>query len=166
MDVAITDVGPRDGLQNEPEVLEPATRAALVDRLAAAGVPRVEAASFVSPKLVPQMGGAEDVVAGIQRRDGTLYAGLALNQRGYDRLRDTGLDEVHYAFGATESFQRRNANTSVEEGAVAAERIVTRAHEDGLRATVTISVAFGCPFVGRVDPARVAALAARGAVAD
>jgi (R)-citramalyl-CoA lyase len=166
MRAAITDVGPRDGLQNEPETLAPATRAELVDRLAAAGVQRIEAASFVNPRLVAQMAGAEEVVSAIERRPGCVYAGLALNERGYERLRASGLDEVHYAFGATESFQRRNANSSVEEGAAAGERIVARAHEDGLRATVTVSVAFGCPFEGRVDPGRVADLAERLAAAD
>jgi len=166
MRVTITDVGPRDGLQNEPETLPPSTRAELVDRLAAAGLPRIEAASFVNPRLVRQMAGAEEVAAAIDRRPGCVYAGLALNEQGYERLRAAGLDEVHYAFGATESFQRRNANSSVEEGAAAAERIVARAHEDGLRATVTISVAFGCPFEGYVDPARVADLAERVASAD
>ena len=166
MRVTITDVGPRDGLQNEPETLAPDVRAQLVNRLAAARLPRIEAASFVNPKLVPQMAGAEEVVAGIEPSDGTVYAGLALNERGYERLRAAGLGEVHFAFGATESFQQRNANSSVEDGAAAAERIVERAHEDGLRATVTISVAFGCPFEGRVDPAAVAALAERVAGAD
>jgi isopropylmalate/homocitrate/citramalate synthase len=163
--VTICDVGPRDGLQNERETLSPEARAELVNRLAAAGVPRVEAASFVNPARVPQMAGAEEVVAGIERRVGTEYAGLALNERGYERLRRTGLDEVHFAFGVTEGFNRRNANASVEEGVATAERIVGRAHEDGLRASVTLSVAFGCPFEGPVPPARVADLAERVALA-
>ncbi|MDQ3876332.1 MAG: hydroxymethylglutaryl-CoA lyase [Actinomycetota bacterium] len=161
MRVTICDVGPRDGLQNEPEILSPETRAELVNRLAAAGLPRVEAASFVNPARVPQMADAEEVVAGIERRVGTEYAGLALNERGFERLRQTALDKVHFAFGVTDGFNRRNANASVEEGAATAERIVGRAHEDGLRATVTLSVAFGCPFDGPVAPARVADLAER-----
>src|ERR671914_508455 len=99
MRVMICDVGPRDGLQNEPEVLAPETRAELVNRLAAAGLRRAEAARLVRGERVPQMAGAEEVVAGIERRDGTLYAGLALNEKGYERLRETGLDEVHYSFG-------------------------------------------------------------------
>src|SRR5262249_27958409 len=164
--VTITDVGPRDGLQNEPGTLAPELRAELVDRLVAAGVPRVEVASFVNPALVPQMAGAEEVVARLERRAGVVYAGLALNERGYERLRATGLDEVHFSFGVTESFQRRNANSSVDEGVAAAERIVARAHEDGLRATVTLSVAFGCPFEGRVEPGRVADLAERVSAAN
>ena len=159
MHVTLCDVGPRDGLQNEPDTLAPETRAELVNRLAAAGLPRVEAASFVNPARVPQMAGAEDVVAAIERRDGTEYAGLVLNEKGYERLRRAGLDRVHFAFGATESFNRRNANASVEEGVEAAKTIVTRAREDGVGRAVTISVAFGCPFEGRVDPGRVEALA-------
>ena len=101
--------------------------------LAAAGVPRIEAVSFVSPKHVPQMAGAEEVVAAIERREGVVYAGLALNERGYDRLRESGLDEVHFAFAATEEFNRRNARASVEEGVAGAERILERATADGIR---------------------------------
>ena len=97
MAITICDVGPRDGLQNDPTILEPAVRAELVDRLAAAGLPRIEAVSFVNPARVPQMAGAEEVVAAIERVPGVVYAGLALNERGYDRLRETGLDEVHFA---------------------------------------------------------------------
>jgi isopropylmalate/homocitrate/citramalate synthase len=160
MSVTICDVGPRDGLQNQPVTLEPAVRAELVDRLAAAGVPRIEAVSFVSPRHVPQMAGAEEVVAAIERREGVVYAGLAVNERGYERLRETGLDEVHYAFAATEEFNQRNAHASVAEGLAGALRIVEGAKADGLRATVTIGVAFGCPFEGAVDPGRVAELAA------
>lgn len=165
MSVTICDVGPRDGLQNQPVTLEPAVRAELVDLLAAAGVPRIETVSFVSPKHVPQMAGAEEVVAAIERREGVVYAGLALNERGYDRLLETGLDEVHFAFAATEEFNRRNAQASVEESVVDAERIVARAKADGVRSTVTIGVAFGCPFERAVDPGRVAELAARVASA-
>jgi isopropylmalate/homocitrate/citramalate synthase len=157
----LREVGPRDGLQNEQQVLPPETRAELVDRLAAAGLKRIEAASFVNPDRVPQMAGAEDVVAALDRRDGVVYAGLALNEHGYERLRETGLGEVSFALAATESFSQRNAGASVEESVGAAERIVTRAREDGLRASLTISVAFGCPFEGPVDPDRVVGIAER-----
>jgi hydroxymethylglutaryl-CoA lyase/(R)-citramalyl-CoA lyase len=159
--ITVCDVGPRDGLQNQPLTLAPPVRAELVDRIAAARVPRVEAVSFVSPKHVPQMAGAEEVVAAIQRRPGVVYAGLVLNERGYGRLIETDLDEVHYAFAATEEFNRRNQGASVEESAAGAERIIGRAKGDGIRATVTIGVAFGCPFEGAVDPGRVAELGAR-----
>jgi isopropylmalate/homocitrate/citramalate synthase len=155
--VTICDVGPRDGLQNEAKTLEPSVRAELVNRLARTGVPRIEAVSFVNPALVPQMAGAEEVVAEIEREEGVVYAGLALNERGYERLSETWLDEVHFAFNATETFNRRNQNASPAESLEAAKRIVARAHADGVRATVTIGVAFGCPFEGAVEPGTVLA---------
>jgi hydroxymethylglutaryl-CoA lyase/(R)-citramalyl-CoA lyase len=156
--LTICDVGPRDGLQNEADVLEPAVRAELVNRLAAAGLPRIEAVSFVRPDRVPQMAGADEVVAGIQRRDGTAYSGLILNEQGYERFTDAGLDRLNVTLAATETFNQRNANASLKEAADRAERILSTASEP---ATVTISVAFGCPFEGRVDPGQVAELAAR-----
>jgi isopropylmalate/homocitrate/citramalate synthase len=110
---------------------------------------------------VPQMAGAEEVVAAIDRRDGVVLSGLALNERGYDRLRSTGLDEVSFAVAATESFSQRNAGASVEAAIGDAERIVGRAKADGIRASVTISVAFGCPFEGPVDAGRVVEMAER-----
>ena len=158
MRVTICDVGPRDGLQNEPETLDPAVRSEFINRLAAAGLPRVEAASFVRAEAVPQMAGAEDVVAGIERRDGTEYSGLALNEKGYDRLVAAGLDRVNFTLAATDSFSRRNTNQSVEEAAATAAGVIERAEQP---VTVTISVAFGCPFEGRVDPGVVAELASR-----
>ena len=157
MSVTICDVGPRDGLQNEPETFEPAFRAELVNRLAAAGLPRVEAASFVRADAVPQMAGAEEVVAAIERRDGTEYSGLALNEKGYERLAASGLDRVNFTLAATESFSKRNANQSVAEAHAAAENVIARSE---LPVTLTISVAFGCPFEGRVDPGVVAEIAA------
>jgi isopropylmalate/homocitrate/citramalate synthase len=156
--VTICDVGPRDGLQNEPETLQAATRAELVNRIAAAGVPRVEAASFVRPDAVPQMAGAEEVVAAIERHEGTEYSGLALNEKGYERLAASGLDRVNFTLAATESFGRRNANQSLEEAQSAAARVLEQSQ---LPVTLTISVAFGCPFEGRVDPGVVASIAGR-----
>jgi hydroxymethylglutaryl-CoA lyase/(R)-citramalyl-CoA lyase len=161
MRVTVCDVAPRDGLQNDPTILGPAVRAELVNRLAAVGLPRIEACSFVNPARVPQMAGAEEVVAAIERREGVVYAGLALNDRGYDRLLATGLDEVHFALAASEEFNRRNAGASVEESVGSAERILARARADGIRATVTIGTAFGCPFEGAVDPGRVLEIAGR-----
>jgi hydroxymethylglutaryl-CoA lyase/(R)-citramalyl-CoA lyase len=159
--VEICDVGPRDGLQNDPKILEPETRAELVNRLASAGLPRIEAVSFVNPARVPQMAGAEEVVGAIDRVPGVVYAGLVLNEKGYDRLAATALDEAHFAFAATETFNLRNANASVQESLETAGRIVSRAREDGTRVTVTIGAAFGCPFEGRVEPARVLDLASQ-----
>src|SRR5687768_15307783 len=112
------------------------------------------------------MAGAEDVIAGLDGSGGVVYAGLALNERGYERLRETGLGEVSFALAATESFSQRNAGASVEESITAAEQIVGRAREDGIRASLTISVAFGCPFEGHVDPGRVAEIAERLAAAQ
>lgn len=157
--VKLYDVGPRDGLQNEPEVLPPAVRVELVHRLVGAGLRAVEVVSFVDPRRVPQMGGAEEIVQALERSDGVVYAGLALNERGYERLLATALDEVRFALGATESFNQRNQNASVEESLEVAARIVSRARSDGIRAALTISVAFGCPFEGRVEERRVLELA-------
>jgi isopropylmalate/homocitrate/citramalate synthase len=154
--VTICDVGPRDGLQNEEQTLEPSVRTELVNRLAAAGLPKVEAVSFVSPERVPQMGGAEEVVAGIDRRDGVVYAGLVLNEKGYERFAATGLDELHFTLSATEAFNRRNANRSIDESVEELARIRTDSP-----VSVSISVSFGCPFEGEVDPQKVLRLAER-----
>ncbi len=162
--VTICDVAPRDGLQNHAKILEPRTRAELVNRLAATGLPRIEAVSFVNPVRVPQMAGAEEVVAAIERRPGVVYAGLVLNERGYDRLRTTELDAVHVAFAASETFNQRNQGSAVGDSVAAAIGIVARAREDGLIATVTIGASFGCPFEGRVDPGRIVEIA--GQVAE
>jgi isopropylmalate/homocitrate/citramalate synthase len=164
--VRLYDVGPRDGLQNEPEVLPPAVRVELVHRLVGAGLCAVEVASFVDPRRVPQMGSAEEIVQALERVDGVVYAGLALNERGYERLLATALDEVRFAFGATESFNRRNQNASVDESLEVAGRIVSRAKADGVRTALTISVAFGCPFEGRVEEGRVLELADTLATAE
>jgi isopropylmalate/homocitrate/citramalate synthase len=142
-------------LQNEDRVLDPIVRAELCDRLAAAGLKRIEAASFVNPKLVPQMAGAEDVMAALHRKPGTTYAGLVLNDRGYERAVAAGVDEVHYAFAATDEFGRRNQNATTEEGLRTALALVARARSERVPITVTLSVAFGCPFEGPVPAERV-----------
>ena len=153
MRVTICDVGPRDGLQNEPETLPPATRAELVNRLSAARVPRIEAASFVRPDAVPQMAGAEEVVAGIDRQDGVEYSGLALNVQGYERLVATGLDRVNFTLAATESFSKRNANQSLAEARAAATDVIARSE---LPVTVT----------GSSERASTSAAAARASASD
>jgi hydroxymethylglutaryl-CoA lyase/(R)-citramalyl-CoA lyase len=159
MAVAICEVGPRDGLQNEPGVLAPDIRAELANRMARTGVPRVEAASFVNPKRVPQMAGAEEVLAAFTPGEGLTRAALVLNQRGYTRLRTTSCEEVHVAFCVTETFNQRNQGCSVQESLQQARTIIATAHEDGRRATVTLAASFGCPFEGHVDSARVLGLA-------
>jgi isopropylmalate/homocitrate/citramalate synthase len=151
----VCDVGPRDGLQNDKVILEPAVRAELVDRLALAGIPNVEAVSFVHPTLVPAMAGAEEVMAAVQRRPGTVYSGLVLNERGYERALAAGVDEIHYSFGCTDEFGLRNQNQTTEQGLEVAHTLVRRAREDGKPISIALSVSFGCPFAGRVDPKRV-----------
>jgi hydroxymethylglutaryl-CoA lyase/(R)-citramalyl-CoA lyase len=153
--ITICDVGPRDGLQNEKDIVPPETRAELINQLAATGLRRIEAVSFVRDDAVPQMAGAEEVVAGIERRDGVDYAGLVLNEKGFERFRAAGLDRMNVTLAATESFNQRNANASLDEAKERASRMVSARPA---KTTVTISVAFGCPFEGRVDPAGVAGL--------
>lgn len=156
MSVTLCEVGPRDGLQNEPDVLPPETRAELVNRLAVTGLQRIEAVSFVRDEAVPQMAAAEKVVRAIERRDGVEYSGLLLNEKGYERFASAGLDRVNLTLGATETFNQRNGNASLAEARERVARIVEAASEP---ATVTISVSFGCPFEGPVDPGVVAELA-------
>src|SRR5437660_11634573 len=162
MDVTICEVGPRDGLQNEPDTLAPAVRAELVDRLGAAGLPRIEAVSFVRGDRVPQMADAEEVVARVERLAGVQLSGLVLNEKGWERFAAAGLDRVNVTFAATETFNERNGNATLAEAVERAEAILSAVGETP--ATVTISCSFGCPFEGRVDPGVVAELAAR--VAD
>ena len=157
MRVLVCDVGPRDGLQNEPETHAPEVRAELVRRLAAAGLPRIEAASFVSAERVPQMAGAEEVVAA-SRGTGAELTGLVLNERGWDRLAATSVDRANVTLAATESFNRRNGNASLDEAVARVERILALADRP---VTVTVSCAFGCPFEGEVDEGVVAGLASR-----
>jgi hydroxymethylglutaryl-CoA lyase len=157
--VIVCDVGPRDGLQNEPDTVDPPKRAELVERLVAAGLQRVEAVSFVHPGRVPQMAGAEEVVSAVSRRDGAELAGLVLNERGYERLASTTLDRVNVTLAATDSFSERNAGMPRDEALRQTRAILDMARRDDRPSTATVSVAFGCPFEGRVDPDDVVALA-------
>ena len=161
MILELCDVSPRDGLQSLDVTLPPPTRAELAARLAGGGLQRVEVASFVRDDLVPAMAGAEEVVAALPEPGATSWAGLVLNERGYDRLAATPLREVHATFGVTETFQERNGGSSVEEGLARALAVVDRARADRRRVSVTLSCSFGCPYEGVVDPGVVQALAAR-----
>lgn len=141
-------------------------RAELCRRLAGAGLQRIEAVSFVRDELVPAMADAEAVVAALDL-DATAYAGLVLNERGYERLAATDLHDVHVTFGVTETFQERNGGSSVTEGVARAEAVARRARTDGRRVTAVLSCSFGCPYEGRVDTGAVAAHAERaGSFAD
>ena len=157
MDVVICDVGPRDGLQNEPDALPHATRAELVTRLAAAGVPRIEAVSFVRADRVPQMADAEEVVADTDKGNAEL-SGLVLNERGYARFATTTLDRVNCTLAVTETFNLRNGNATLDEAVARVNAILAAAT---VPTTVTVSCAWGCPFEGEVDPGAVAALCER-----
>jgi len=159
--IIICDVGPRDGLQNADRILTPEVRAAYVDRLSGTGLPRIEAVSFVNPKRVPQMAGAEEVMAQISRVDGVEYAGLALNAKGYERAIACGVDLVQYVVPMSESFAEKNQGTTVEAATEVALELAAQAKQDGVKFAVTLSVAFGCPYDGAIDPAAVLATANR-----
>jgi hydroxymethylglutaryl-CoA lyase len=157
----VLEVGPRDGLQNEDRVLAPDDRIAFIARCVDAGARRIEAVSFVDPKRVPQMAGAEEVMAGVPRRDGVSYSGLVLNRRGLDRALDAGVDEVNVVLVASDTFSVRNQGSTMAEMLDAWDGIAAAAHDAGVPAGVTIAVAFGCPFEGETPPERVAEIARR-----
>lgn len=159
--VEIVEVGPRDGLQNEQTLVDAPTKIALIERMLDAGVRRIEATSFVHPQRVPQMADAEQVMAGVPRDRDASYIGLVLNDRGLDRALEAGVDEANVVVVATETFSERNQGLSVDEMLASWERIAGRARGAGLRTSVTISAAFGCPFEGEVAAQRIVDLAAR-----
>jgi hydroxymethylglutaryl-CoA lyase/(R)-citramalyl-CoA lyase len=153
---AVCDVGPRDGLQNDDVALDPRVRANLCDRLVAAGLRRVEVGSFVSPRAVPQMAGTAEVFDALHREPGVIYSALVLNARGLEHAIAAGADEIHIAYPLSDTFAQRNQNATLEQAALTSAQMVAAAHEAGLRATVTLGAAFGCPFEGRRDPGMVA----------
>jgi len=166
--IALCDVGPRDGLQNEGKALSPAARADLCARLAGAGLRRIEAVSFVREDRVPQMAGAEEVLGVLDGGAGDAdVSALVLNPRGLDRALAAGVRTVHVAVMATEAFARANVNRSRDEAAEAAYALIERAVAEGATVAGTVSVAFGCPFEGAVDPGvvddQLARMAAAGA---
>jgi hydroxymethylglutaryl-CoA lyase len=148
--VKIVEVGPRDGLQNEKESVPAAVKIELVDRLSRAGFVNVEAASFVSPKWVPQMATSTEVMAGITRRPGTIYSALTPNMQGFDAALAAGADEVVIFGSASEAFSQRNINCSIAESIARFEPVAKAAKEHGLRLRGSISTAFGCPYQGDV----------------
>jgi hydroxymethylglutaryl-CoA lyase len=155
----IVEVGPRDGLQNEATLLSAAAKIAFITALADAGLRRIEAVSFVHPKRVPQMADAEEVMAGVPRRDGVSYIGLVLNERGVRRAIDAGVHEANAVLVASEEFSRRNQGMGIAESVRSFARIADLARDAGLRVSATIGAAFGCPFTGEVPTGQVAALA-------
>jgi hydroxymethylglutaryl-CoA lyase len=165
--ITIVEVGPRDGLQNEKAILEPAVRAELVQRLEAAGARRIEAVSFVHPKYVPQMAGAEEVMAALPHTAGRSRIGLVLNGKGYDRALGTAVDEVNVAMSATDGFGLKNQGLSVDQQVqMLADIIAGRANAAGQPGatpslSATLSCVWGCPFDGEVSAEQVADLVGR-----
>jgi hydroxymethylglutaryl-CoA lyase len=160
MRVEIVEVGARDGLQNEPDILPSATKIALIEKAIAAGVRRIETVSFVNPRRVPQMADAEAVMEGLAPAPGVTRIGLTLNERGAERALLTGVEELGAVAIATDTFAMRNQGQTSADSVAIAGRIVAMAKAAGREGQVTISAAFGCPFEGEVDPARVVAMAA------
>lgn len=157
--VEIFEVGPRDGLQNEKRQIPTAEKIALVDCLSNAGFRRIEVASFVSPKWVPQMADGADVMAGITRNPKTLYTGLTPNMQGYDRAVQAGVDEVAVFGSASDGFSRSNVNCSADEAIARFAPIMAAAKADGMPVRGYVSCVVACPFDGPVAPAEVARVA-------
>jgi hydroxymethylglutaryl-CoA lyase len=163
--VEVVEVAPRDGLQSEPEVASTAMKVELIERAVAAGLRRLEVCSFVNPKRVPQMADAEAVVAALPKRDDVTYVGLVLNARGFDRAAAIGLREINVVVVSTDTFSTKNQGCTSDEGLAAFSAIADLAHAAGIRPTVTLAAAFGCPYEGEVAVDRVAELARRCAAA-
>jgi hydroxymethylglutaryl-CoA lyase len=164
--IEVVEVGPRDGLQNEDRVLPVETRLDFINRLEACGVRRLEAASFVNPRRVPQMAGAEEVMAGLPKRAGCSRIGLVLNERGWDRAVAAGCDEANIVVCASDGFGIRNQGAPVADQIAAMAAIARRrAREGGPVLSLTISVAFGDPFDGEVSEDQVATIAREAAAA-
>jgi hydroxymethylglutaryl-CoA lyase len=160
-EVRIREVGPRDGFQNEPEVIATDDKVRLIDMLAASGLHRLEVTSFVRPDVIPQLADAEDVLRRIRRPEGVSYSVLIPNERGLERaleLRDR-FDEVNLFLSATETHNRKNVNRSIAESLEGLARTIERARSAELRCEGVISVSFGCPFEGEVPPDRVFGIA-------
>jgi hydroxymethylglutaryl-CoA lyase len=157
--VRLVEVGPRDGLQNESKSVPTDVKVALIDLLAEAGCPAIEATSFVSPKWVPQMADAADVMARIRRREGVRYPVLTPNLKGFEAALAARADEVAVFVAASETFSRRNINCSIAESLERAEPVFAAAKAHGIRVRGYISCVLGCPYEGDVDPRRVADVA-------
>jgi len=157
--VRLVEVGPRDGLQNEQTTVPTDVKVTLIDMLTDAGLPAIEATSFVSPKWVPQMADAAEVMARIRRKPGVRYPVLTPNMTGFDAARAAGAEEVAVFVAATEAFSRRNINCSIDESLARARPIFDAAKAAGIRVRGYVSVVLGCPYEGEVDPRQVAKVA-------
>ena len=159
--VRIVEVGPRDGLQNEKAIIATADKIALIDRLSAAGLQSIEATSFVSPKWVPQLADAAEVFAGIAKKPGVAYPVLVPNEQGYERARAAGATEVAVFTAASEAFNRRNINASIDESIARFEPVLAAAKADGVKVRGYVSTVLGCPYQGEVPVVDVVRVAKR-----
>nr|WP_152597760.1 hydroxymethylglutaryl-CoA lyase [Lysobacter arseniciresistens] len=157
--VRIVEVGPRDGLQNEKTMVSTADKIELVDRLTATGLQSIEATSFVSPKWIPQLADAAEVFAGITRKPGVHYPVLVPNEKGYDRAREVGVEEIAVFTAASEAFNQRNINASIDESLARFAPVLARARADGVRVRGYVSTVLGCPYQGEVPLADVVRVA-------
>lgn len=157
--ITIVEVGPRDGLQSEPEILPTDSKVTFIEKAIDAGIRRLEVASFVHPKLVPQMADAEALIGKLPQRDDVSYIGLIMNERGLDRALTTRVHEIGMVVVASDTYNRKNQGVGTDESVAAWSTIGKRARENGLRANVMISSAFGCPYEGEVKVERVVELA-------
>ena len=158
--VEIVDVGPRDGIQSQPTLLDTDTKVEFIERLIDAGLRRIEVASFVNPKRVPQMADVDDVVARLPQRDDVAYIGLVLNQRGFERAVDSGLTQINCTTVASETFCQKNQGASIQQMTDLIRDMVAESKRQQVFCGVTIGASFGCPFEGEMDPHRVATMAA------
>jgi hydroxymethylglutaryl-CoA lyase len=159
--VTVVEVGPRDGLQNEPAVVPVESKVAFIEALAAAGLPVVEATAFVLPEAIPQLADADEVFRRVRKRDGVRYPALVPNERGMERAEAAGVREIAVFTAASETFNRRNVNASVDESFARFAPIIARARTGGLRIRGYVSCSFGCPYEGPIRPEAVASVAAR-----
>ena len=159
--VLVVEVGPRDGLQNEKDVVATDVKVAFIEALADSGLRVVEATSFVSPSSIPQLADADDVMRRLRRREGVRYPVLVPNERGFDRALAAGAREISVFTAASESFTRANINATIAESIARFQPVVERAKQSGMRVRGYVSTCFGCPYEGRVSPDAVIDVASR-----
>ena len=157
--ISILEVGPRDGLQSEPEILPTEVKKEFITRTINAGIKQIEVTSFVHPKKVPQMADAEKLVESLPENDDVTYIGLIMNQRGFERARDCGIDEVGMVIVSTDTYNMKNQNVVTQESIDNWLSIAAEAKSAGIRTSVVIACSFGCPYEGEIDPEHIASIA-------
>ena len=157
--ISILEVGPRDGLQSEPEILPTEVKKEFITRTIDAGIKQIEVTSFVHPKKVPQMADAEKLVESLPENDDVTYIGLIMNQRGFERARDCGIDEVGMVIVRTDTYNMKNQNVVTQESIDNWLSIAAEAKSAGIRTSVVIACSFGCPYEGEIDPEHIASIA-------